>query len=615
MKKFLLSTMCAASLLLPSIGRGQSAPTPPNPVAPITQAGPTWTTGWSNAWKTKMDYSRDDILLAKRFGVVADGVTSDDVALASAITYCGTKGARLILPPGKILLTGASSTTATIQNCTIQGSGFPLGIGATPASFGTTILLTSTSIKPFILKLNWAIEGINFFWPNQTSGTTAYPPLFSDNGVDRVGTGYIDKVIIVNAYDGFKSTASIDWSNINISNASMYAVHDLFTLSLSGDSWRITNIHFTHGPWANIVGSAANTAINVATTVNSIFKIISNVYQAAVVISISNSTSFAWRYGIKAESGGIFANSLVDVVWDGVGTMMDSSAGGCFNATTFRGSGLASYVPLFDMSGGVIANPAYIVPAFNFGPNTGGNCNGPLLHNINMIGLVAGSAVVSAGQDINLINFRGSHGSTNDGTDTYFVHATANQGGLTVRVQDSTSNGYPSSTKHHGVVVDISPANLIIQNNTFAYENDAVTAVSAGGGDTIITGNASLATTGTKSIILTGSAGVIHRDNAWDKPPKADIVTPGDCGGTNEAVTGALSGQVLVGTTNPTTACKIRLPWVPYGVNVGRCTASLYGSLTPISATVAGTPPSWTFSSGAVDMHSNTLMFDCKGQN
>jgi hypothetical protein len=71
--------------------------------------------------------------------LAADGVTSDDVALAKAAEKCNVAGARLVLPAGKILLTGAA--TIVLNHCAMVGVGTP---GAAKAGdSGTTILLTS----------------------------------------------------------------------------------------------------------------------------------------------------------------------------------------------------------------------------------------------------------------------------------------------------------------------------------------------------------------------------------------------------------------------------------------------------------------------------------------
>lgn len=57
--------------------------------------------------------------------LAADGVTSDDVALAKAAEACNTAGSGLVLPPGRIRLTGAA--TIVLNHCAMMGVGAPAG--------------------------------------------------------------------------------------------------------------------------------------------------------------------------------------------------------------------------------------------------------------------------------------------------------------------------------------------------------------------------------------------------------------------------------------------------------------------------------------------------------
>ena len=77
--------------------------------------------------------------------LAADGVTSDDVALARAAEACDRAGTRLVLPAGKILLTGAA--TIVLNHCAMVGVGAPAGDKT--GDYGTTILLTSETVPPF----------------------------------------------------------------------------------------------------------------------------------------------------------------------------------------------------------------------------------------------------------------------------------------------------------------------------------------------------------------------------------------------------------------------------------------------------------------------------------
>jgi hypothetical protein len=96
-------------------------------------------------------------------------------------------------PPEEFLLTGAA--TIVLKHCAMVGAGTPAGDNT--GDYGTTILLTSETVPPFRLETGFQISGINFYWPNQKTGKTPYPPLFSDGG-------------IVNAYDGMTTTPAAD---------------------------------------------------------------------------------------------------------------------------------------------------------------------------------------------------------------------------------------------------------------------------------------------------------------------------------------------------------------------------------------------------------------------
>jgi hypothetical protein len=77
--------------------------------------------------------------------LAANGVTSDHVALAKAAAACDAAGTRLVLPAGKILLTGEA--TVVLNHCAMIGVGAPAGDDS--GDYGTTILLTSETVPPY----------------------------------------------------------------------------------------------------------------------------------------------------------------------------------------------------------------------------------------------------------------------------------------------------------------------------------------------------------------------------------------------------------------------------------------------------------------------------------
>ena len=220
--------------------------------------------------------------------LAADGVTSDDVALAKAVAACGAAGTRLVLPARKILLTGAA--TIVLNHCAMIGVGAPAGDHT--GNYGTTILLTSETVPPFQLETGWQISGINFYWPNQTTGRTPYPPLFSDGGKGKgFNHGVISNIVIVNAYDGMTTTPGGGSGDVKISNSTMWAYHCLFNLTNTGDSWSFSNNRFTPGPLLNTCrfSLACEAAINEANHVNALFHITAG---RAVTLVVNSTETF-----------------------------------------------------------------------------------------------------------------------------------------------------------------------------------------------------------------------------------------------------------------------------------------------------------------------------------
>lgn len=542
--------------------------------------------GASGRWVLEVSPGGADV---RQLGVVVDGVTSADVKLAAAAAACGVYGTKLNIPAGQMVMNGTSSASVTVANCALSGVGR-----------GTSVRLTSTTVKPFILGSKFAVTGMEFYYPNQT-GAVVYQPLFSDDGVNGVNQGYINDVTIINAYAGLVATPTIDWSNLTISDSWIYAVNDSIRQNATGDSWRISNVHWTHGPWATIVGYPTVAAyLNAADQTNTILHITSG---AGVTMAIDNSTAFAWRYGIKVDSGGKFINSKVDVVWDGVMTHIDTSAGGCMGSTIFSGTGLASYVPVFSSSGAVSAR-AQSNPMFNLGANAG-SCAGPVLTNV-FPTTVFGSFLVSAGQNADISNSTLLFGRRNDGTDYYAVHVTANGGGTGIYVKGSKIQPDASTglTKMHGVVADVAMNIFTVKDNDFLNVNEVASLVLVGGGNQLI-GNTARQTAGTVDLIYTGTGPLQWGNNLFDKPPVATITG----GGAGATVSGTLSGVIQIGSTNPTTMVTLTLPF-PTPTDACTFTSSqvafIYGG-HPSS------PAAYTLTASA-DIHGTQVYFLCSGQ-
>jgi hypothetical protein len=438
--------------------------------------------------------------------LASDGVTSDDVALAKAAAACDAAGTRLILPAGKILLTGAA--TVVLNHCAMVGVGAPAGDDT--GDYGTTILLTSETVPPFQLETGWQISGINFYWPNQTSGRTPYPPLFSDGGKGKgFNHGVINNIVIVNAYDGMTTTPGGGSGDVKITNSTMWAHHYLFNLTNTGDSWALSNNRFTPGPLLNICSfsTACEAAINDANKVNALFHITAG---GTVTLVVHSTETFSWRYGILIDSGALLGGSIFDVAWDGVGTLIDSSSGGIYAfQNNFTGSMSQCNVVVY---GGT---PTEATTCFNLGVGSG-----LFIYDFRTDGSL-GSWLLGAGNntvEMNNVDIA-SIGGKNDGRNYYIVHFLAPTNSLVLR--NSQLAGLASNSQVHGINIGVNTmGSTIIQNCVFNFLNDSI--VGTTNNRVVVTGNTSFNTNATgKSVDLHGTGSMVYVGNYWDIPPTA----------------------------------------------------------------------------------------------
>lgn len=439
--------------------------------------------------------------------LAADGITSDDVALAAAAAACDAAGSRLVLPAGHILLTGTA--TIKLNHCAMSGVGAPAGDNS--GNYGTTILLTSETVPPFQLETGWQISGINFYWPNQVTGKTHYPPLFSDGGKGHgFDHGVINNIVIVNAYDGMTTTPGGGSGDVKISNSTMWAFHHLFNLTNTGDSWAFSNNRFTPGPLLNTCSfsSTCEAAINDANHVNAIFHITAG---GTVTIVVHSTETFSWRYGILIDSGALLGGSIFDVAWDGMGTLIDSSSGGIYAfQNNFTGSMSECGIAVF---GG--PSPTGATPCFNLGLGSG-----LFIYGFRTDGSIGSWLLGAGGNTVEVDNVDiGSIGSANDGRNYYVVDFRTPTNSLIVR--NSQLGGLPLNNHVHGINIGVNTmGSTIIQNSVFTSLNDSI--VGTTNNQVVVTGNTSFNTNPTgKSVDLKGTGLMVYTGNFWDVPPTA----------------------------------------------------------------------------------------------
>jgi hypothetical protein len=553
-------------------------------------------------------------LAATTFGVVADGVTSDDAAMRNAVAACATAGTALMLPPGRILL--SSSTPIIFGNCAMFGVGSPAGNSGAGNKYGTTFLLTSTAVSPgvFVLTGNGRMSGINFYQPSQT-GASVYPPVLTDAGNVSVAFMYFDHIGVVNVYDFAVQGSTSNWVTWNWSDSFMYAAHDLFRLAQTSDSWRMSNIHFTHAMWASIVGYPTVAAyLNTADMNNTIIHVTAG---GNVQINIVNGTSFAWRYGIRTDNGGLFGGNYVEGAFDGIGTFLDTSAGGCASGTTFTGSNWFGYIPVFSTSGSVSGTGN--APMFNLGSGAG-NCHGPIINGLQASQPTVGDFIDSTGQEITVSNSVIAFGNANDGNDYYGIHLSAGGGAHPLLIANNNIfvGGASPSAKLHGIKSDVATTFIASLNFMSGLHDGANITLSAATAQ--FQNNQILSTSGTSSILTSGTGTLSASGNIVDKPTPPAISAcgtgahTGPFGGSGGA--GPTSGVITAGTS--TTSCVLTFPWAPYGESSCTFTARTPVWLSAAKAGSAGAPPVWTIqgytASGTLtDLGGLEIFYNCPG--
>jgi hypothetical protein len=305
-----------------------------------------------------------------QFGGKQDGVTSSDAILANLVA--ANAGATVVLPPGKIALTGTQ--TITLNNTTLQCADVP-NYSNNPVvsggSQGTTFLITSAAQQPFILKDSVAIKGCNFYYPNQTGTTTnpiVYPPLFTDDTSTQVSNILLDNIHVVNAYDFWNQTTSFPtYGNIRIVNSDIYGIHSVLTWGNVAETVSVANVvsnpslfffgavvspsnllHWTqaNGAWLHVIGNGTHAA---ASTVS------------LGGIQTTNLLVDSYNKGVWVDNGALDeAEFSSSTTWDTVPTVLQVDTAGTATRTVFAGKYYS-----FQTSGGtdnaatfLINNPA-----------------------------------------------------------------------------------------------------------------------------------------------------------------------------------------------------------------------------------------------------------------
>jgi hypothetical protein len=162
--------------------------------------------------KTTLDSLLPDILSAKTFGVVGDGVTDDTVAMQAALNYASSTGQTLYVPSGKYRMTAQlnfSSGVAITGDAPNITNAVPTPIVCPPTT-GTWFYFDHTGIG-FFCRDNGAvglakrfvnISDIGTYRPNQPTPGPGWTPLVCSEDIRVEYDVQLYNVVLLNPYVG-----------------------------------------------------------------------------------------------------------------------------------------------------------------------------------------------------------------------------------------------------------------------------------------------------------------------------------------------------------------------------------------------------------------------------
>lgn len=179
-----------------------------------------------------------------------EGAT-DHAKFTAALTFCNVTGRALKLP-ARLINIDTDLGSLVLEEVSIYGEGVLDGANAT-LDAGSIIQITGTTNTPFKIRRGVVIEGVNFYYPNQTDSATptVYPVLFDfDFSAGAVQFVYIRNNVIFNAYrfiDITDATGAV--GHIWIENNTVCALNRGIYTAHNAEHIRINGNNFTFGHW------------------------------------------------------------------------------------------------------------------------------------------------------------------------------------------------------------------------------------------------------------------------------------------------------------------------------------------------------------------------------
>ena len=338
----------------------------------------------------------------REWGAACDGVADDSAAVAAAMRALRGTGTLAHVPGDCRLRMGPAArlagSPATLDATGLAGEGTrDTGEGGAYGTRGGTVLLADTGGPAFIVKRNWTLDGLAFFWPGQVEDAQAprtMPPLLAGSAAagqaaSEVSQGRFTNNDVVNAWvlaDFSQDVAG----GLQVRGNRGFCLSACFKLSwmplesfVSDNQWT-PNAYFSApgvgvGPTFRLRDyAAANAALFDITGDGTAAQAPSHTVDGLVA---SGNYAFGMGYAVRLRGGGLNVSSLTGNGFDGVARVLSVEAGGVIEGSRIQGGTWSSYT-----YGSAAVTPAvYAAPdagpgnALVAGGVTVGSVTGPLL--------------------------------------------------------------------------------------------------------------------------------------------------------------------------------------------------------------------------------------------
>jgi hypothetical protein len=435
------------------------------------------------------------------------------IALAKTVGYGG-----LYFPRGKYKIdTGAIA----LANVALHGVG--VQESASPYDdAGSVILLTGTTNSPFALGRGATVEGLTFFWPNQTDASatpTAYPPLFAGTYVSQFK---FNDNTVVNAYDFFKINAGgVGVGDNQFSGNRIYAIRRYFDLANGApESMWITENLFTWGVYEDVVNAGPNYYLRKWTQQNGEFMRIdvgAGSWTHVDGLHLMGNLIFGSRYGMRIMSGYLNVSTIALNTWDAVPTVLSLESSAQIFNSSFDGNTCYSY--RFDNTASEDDTISCTSTAFTSDFDISNN---KFLYS-------RGDHIFwnsSASDDVSIVGNRfASWGQSTQASITAYYALGFTDAGVKAHIASNRFAPTSGAVAHQrsGFICG-GAADVFLTGNYFDACELAVWFVSTFAGRAVVQGNMSKATAGGQSFRDdTTTAGLVEcMWNTWDKNPAAN---------------------------------------------------------------------------------------------